>query len=298
MIVTEIYNGQGMGNQLWCYVVTRVIAKDHKFDFGIKSPGKFKGRDFMTLDFGKKVIGGVGPEGGPPFLLPLGIKHYYVERKIVHSATMADIRVYDPRLVNVADQTKIDGLMQDEQYILHRRKEIRKWLQVKKEFECFEYSNDNICVMNFRGGEYVGIKNVFLTKKYWSDAMAQMRKINRKFKFVVITDDVLAAKKFFPDLDVFHFNIATDYVIIKNAKYLILSNSSFAWFPAWLNENLKFCIAPKYWAQHNFSDGYWGLGYNITSGWHYLDRQGKLSNYKTCLGEFKKYMKNHRDIYD
>ncbi|GAH68596.1 unnamed protein product, partial [marine sediment metagenome] len=58
MIVTELYNGQGLGNQLWSYVVTRVIALDRGFDFGIMNPEKFKGKDFMSLDFGKEVIGG------------------------------------------------------------------------------------------------------------------------------------------------------------------------------------------------------------------------------------------------
>lgn len=31
MIVTEIYNGQGLGNQLACYVTTRVVVKDKGF---------------------------------------------------------------------------------------------------------------------------------------------------------------------------------------------------------------------------------------------------------------------------
>lgn len=289
MIVTEIYNGQGLGNQLWCYVVTRVIAKDKGYKFGIKSPEKFKGKEFINLNFGEKVVGGSGPGGGPPVTLPKGIRYYYNERKIIHPLTDADIRTYDRNLVNIPDNIKIDGIMQDEQYILHRKNEIRRWLKVKKKYECYDYSGDNICVMNFRGGEYVTIKNVFLTKKYWDNAMKNMLKINKHFKFVVITDDIQTAKKFFPKLDIFHFGMAKDYVVIKNAKYLILSNSSFAWFPAWLNENLKFCIAPKYWSQHNVSDGYWGCGYNITKEWYYQDRQGKLFNYDDCLKEIRDY---------
>ncbi len=296
MLVTEIYNGQGLGNQLWCYVVTRVIAKDRGYKFGIQSPQKFKCQDFMSLNCGEKVIGGFGPEGGPPTILPRGIKFYYNERKIVHPQTGVDVRTYDKNLVAVPDKTKIDGIMQDEQYILHRKNEIRQWLKVKKKYECFDFVSDDICIINFRGGEYISVKNVFLTKKYWDNAIKNMLKINQNFQFVVITDDVLTAKKFFPKLEVFHFSIAKDYSIIKNAKYLIISNSSFAWFPAWLSENLRFCIAPKYWSQHNVSDGYWGCGYNITSGWLYLDREGKLNDYETCVREFKLYQKAHNNI--
>lgn len=297
MITTELYNGQGLGNQLWCYVVTRTIAKDKGYEFGIKSPEKFKGSDFMGLDFGKEVIGGTGPEGGPPNTLPDGIEYYYREKDARHPRYKCDIRIHDGALINVTDNTKIDGVMQDEQYIIHRKDEIRDWLRVKKECEFYDYADDDICVINFRGGEYINIKNVFLTKRYWKRAIKNMLKINKHFKFIVITDDVATAKKFFPKFDVFHFGIAQDYIVIKNARYLILSNSSFAWFPAWLNENLKFCIAPKYWARHNISDGFWSCGYNITTRWHYQDRRGKLYNYDKCLKELNQYIAEHKNYY-
>lgn len=298
MIVTEIYNGQGLGNQLWCYVVTRVIAADKGFKFGIKSPEKFKCLNFLDLDVGEKVSGGSGPEGGPPFELPRGIDNYYLEKKLTHPQKKVDIRLHDPALMAVPDNTKIDGIMQDEQYILHRREQIRDWLTVKKECECFDYASDDLCVINFRGGEYVHIKNVFLPKQYWRDAIKNMKRINRNFKFVVITDDVETAKKFFPQLPVLHFSIGKDFAIIKNAHYLILSNSSFAFFPAWISTNLKFCIAPKFWSQYNSSDGFWGCGYNITQGWMYQDRSGQLADYQTCRRELDQYVRSHQEYFE
>jgi len=38
MISTEILYGQGLGNQLACYVTTRAIARTKKLDFGIYDP--------------------------------------------------------------------------------------------------------------------------------------------------------------------------------------------------------------------------------------------------------------------
>lgn len=297
MIVTEFYNGQGLGNQLWCYVTTRVIAKDRGYDFGIQSPEKFKGSDFFTLDFGKPVIGGQGPEGGPPTKLPDGIAYYYPEYKLTHPDNGVDIRDYDKRLVDILDNTKIDGVMQDERYIKHRKNEIREWLKVKPEHECFDFASDDMCVINFRGNEYVHNERVFLPQKYWDEAITNMRLVNKHMKFVVITDDVKTARKFFPDFDVHHFSISKDYVVIKNAHYLILSNSSFACFPAWLNEKLKLCIAPKYWSQYNYSDGYWGCSYNITSGWMYQNREGALENATTCRQELEHYMAKHPELF-
>ena len=298
LLVTEMYNGQGLGNQLACYVATRVIAQDLGYDFGIMHPEKFKGSDFLNLDFGKKIIGGNGPEGGPPTKLPENINYYYCEKKMTHPINGSDIRLYDKDLVNVFPNTKIDGYMQDEKYFEHRKDEIREWLKVDQKYELYDYADDNICVINFRGGEYVRHKELYLRKEYWENAVENMLKINKDFRFVVITDDVDAAKEFFPKYEVLHFDIARDYVIIKNAHYLILSNSSFAWFPVWLSLNLKYCIAPKYWSRHNTSDGYWSCSYNITKGWMYQDRDGNLSDYETCVQEFNDYIEHHKDYYD
>lgn len=284
MISTEIQKGQGLGNQLWYYVVTRVIAKDKGVKFGIVSPENFKCTEFMDLEIGEKVE-------------EKDIRHQYTEKTIIHPLNGSDIRLHDKDLPNIKDGTKIDGLMQDEQYILHRKNEIKEWLKIKKEYDCRDYSDDNICIINFRGTGYVNDIDTYLTKKYWENAVKNMKKINPNFSFVVITEDEKNAKKFFPNYEVHHFNIGKDYAVVKNAKYLILSNSSFAWFPAWLSEDLKYCIAPKYWARHNISDGYWSLGYNITKGWMYQDRNGNLENYDQCLKELKEYIKNNKETF-
>ena len=39
MIATEILKGQGLGNQLFCYIVTRCVALDRNLSFGIKDTG-------------------------------------------------------------------------------------------------------------------------------------------------------------------------------------------------------------------------------------------------------------------
>ncbi len=307
MLITEIYKGQGLGNQLFCYVTTRVIALDRGYDFGIMHPENFKCLDFMNLDFGRKVIGGKGPEGGPATKLPHGISHYYNEKGMFH-INGSDIRTFDINLTKVPDNTKIDGLMQDEEYISHRKSEIRNWLNIKDVYKTEEYSKDNICIINFRGGEYVRFEELFLKQKYWDDATNIMRGINPEMKFVVVTDDTKTARKFFPDFEITHKSIGSDYSIINNAHYIILSNSSFAFFPTWLNEKVKKVIAPKYWARHNISDGYWSCGYNIVNGWSYLDKNGIIYDSESCKEEFKKYLitNNHHtsneittgEIYD
>lgn len=289
MVITEIYNGQGLGNQLACYVTTRVVALDKGFDFGIMNPHKFKCLDFMNLDFGLTVIGGHSPaEGAPPTVLPDGIQYYFREKDIRHP-NGSDIRIDDPGLDEILDNTKIDGVFQSENKIIHRKEEIKKWLKVREDKDCYDYSKEDICVINFRGGEYAAIPQFFLPQEYWNNAVDRMLKINPNFKFIVITDDVNTAKRFFPNFDVLHFDIATDYSIIKNAHYLIVSNSSFAYFPILTSETVKYIIAPKYWGRHNISDGYWSCGYNIFRDHNYIDRDNNLFTYDECVSEFEDY---------
>jgi hypothetical protein len=291
MIVTEIYNGQGLGNQLFCYITTRCIALENGYEFGIMSPHKFKCLDFLDLNFGKEVIGGSGPEGGPPTQLPDGIVNYYYEKQLNDSRFNCNITETDDYLFNIPDNTKIDGILQSEDYFIKRKNEIKNWLKVKDDSECYEFSDENICIINLRGGEYRAVSDLYLTQNYWSKAVDNMLKINPSFRFVVITDDVNAGKQMFPNYEVYHFNVGKDYSIIKNAHYLILSNSSFSFFPTWTSETVKYVIAPKYWARHNISDGFWSCGYNIYRDWNWMDREGKIYSYDECISEKNKYKK-------
>lgn len=306
MIVTELYNGQGLGNQLWCYVVTRVIAKDRGLTFGIESSGKFKGKEFLNLQFGESVVGGFGPEGGPPNKLPDGVLNYYKEKRKDHPVYHCDISPFDPELIKVPDQTKIEGTMQSENYILHRKSEIIEWLKPTKQIN--NLSADDICVIHFRGGDFLSIREVLLPAKYYYTAMKKMKEKNPKIHFVVVTDDPASASRLLGGIPIVGSSSVSeldkekashhlggpvwmDYTILNNAKNVIMSNSSFGWWAVWTNINAKNIIAPKYWARHNISDGFWSNGDSLTREWEWLDRDGKLFSYEQCLTEFINYNK-------
>jgi hypothetical protein len=293
MIVTELYNGQGLGNQLWSYVVTRVLAADMGVDFGILGAEKFKGKDFLTLDFGNPPPGGEGPEGGPPTSLPEGILHYFVERELWHKKFKCDVRDYDAALLCIQDNTKIEGYFQSERYIEHRKEEICNWLTVNPNKNCKKYSSENICILNIRGGEYRAYRDLLLPKSYWEHAIDHMKNLNPSMEFVIVTDDPTYTSKLLPQYPSLHSDIGTDYSIVHNARYLILANSSFSFFPAWTNPFVKKIIAPKFWSRHNVSDGFWACGFNLYKGWDWMDREGKLHSYETCVSEYESYRRIH-----
>lgn len=294
MIVTEIYNGQGLGNQLACYITTRVVALDKGYDFGIMNPHKLKCLNFMNLDFGLSVAGGSSPyEGAAPTVLPDDIQYYFKE-KTTRNHNGSDISIDDPNLELIKDNTKIDGNFQSEKRIIHRKKEIKEWLVINPKKDCYDFSNENICVINFRGGEYAGVPDFYLNKNYWENAVKRMLDINPNFEFVVITDDVMRASQFFPEFKVLHFDIGKDFTIIKNAHYLILSNSSFPYYATLISDTVKYILAPKYWGRHNISDGYWSCGYNIFQNHNYIDRDNNIFTFDECVTEFEEYkLKNN-----
>jgi hypothetical protein len=91
------------------------------------------------------------------------------------------------------------------------------------------------------------------------------------------------------DIPSLHDEIGFDFYVINKAKYVILSNSSFGLWAAWLNKEANLIIAPKYWARHNTSDGYWAIGDQYYRCFTYMDRDGQLCSYNQCKKEAINY---------
>ena len=342
MIVSEIYNGSGLGNQLWNIVAPRCIAENRGFRWGVRrdtsNSGQgasnlqtvglktFKGCNFLTnIDWGDEVTGGVThQEGQEPSELPDGIEYYGRERvdeypQGFHALANEDAMIYDDLLFNtVPDNTKIDGTFQRLRYINDRRKDITEWL--KPNITVTDYSSDDFCVIQFRGGEYL-ITSAWCPPEYYRMAADRMLEINPEMKFGIITDDPDNAKKYIPwapiigasstdEIDpLAHLQgsgfyvykggpIGIDYSILNNAVHSILTSSTFAFWPAWTNTKAKTIIAPKYWNDYKRSTGYWRGDDNIVDDWMYIDTSGIIMSGVDCKEEYKEYRKQHEFYND
>lgn len=299
IIATELLRGQGLGNQLFCYVTARCIAMRNNCDYSILGSETLAnnihsqcGLYFMDLEFGvpaeKKDFSRVYHEREDR-LYVANSRH-----DIEHGAyiTGTDETLLNLNADGVRENVLAYGNMQSEDYYLPYKDEIRQWLRVKPEYDCYEYSQDDLCVIHLRCTDYMDSPELFLEKKYWIHGMENMKKINPAMRFMIITNDVREAQKLIPGVAAYNFDLARDYAIIKNAKYLLLANSSFTYFPAFTSTTVKKIIAPKYWARHNVSDGYWASEQNIYEGWTYQDRQGRLFSAEECREELTRYKKD------
>jgi len=259
---------------------------------------KFKGTEFLELDFGMDVVGGNGPEGGPPVRLPDDIVHYYREKEVVHPYERWNISKEDENLFLIENNTKIDGVMQSVKYIDRYQENIREWINIKSDKNIKEYSDENTCIIHIRGGDFHG-SSAILDKTYYDRAIENMREKNVGMKFYIVTDDAPYCHRLYPHIEIVGGSADSsnhdkhnashhrggpmwmDWTILNNCKNAIISASSFSWWPIWVNREVN-VIAPMYWGVHKQSDGYWSCGDSLVKGWTYLHRDGKFYDYEEC----------------
>ena len=226
MLATEFLHGQGLGNQLFAYVTTRMLAHKLGYDFGIKglksagdSRVNQKGFYFMDLDYGKEV--------------PDDLIRYdeYRHGKLTDSWLRTDIRLTDKRLLRIKDNRIIYGNLQSEEYFGDRLDLVKEWLKVKEEHEHMDTNGKNMCVLNFRGGDMIGNAGAYVPRSYWDNAIQRMVEYNPKMEFCIVTDDVATAKEMLPEYPAYHVDVAWDYVAVKNARNVICTTSTFSCFP-------------------------------------------------------------------
>ncbi len=262
MIASIFHPGSGLGDQLFRYITVRSLALDRGLEFGMVAPDNFKGQAFMNLETKEFPVAYYTD-------LTKGKINIGDRTPLWEEGTI----YYNPEINFVEDGTIIDGNFQDERYWGHHLDEIREWLKV----EPVETEND-LCIINFRGGEFTAIPDLFLPKEYWDKGIAEMRKINPKMRFEVHTDDPHTAKMFFPDFNIWdnkmitadkrYSHTAFNWRNIRYAKYLILTNSAFGILPALLNDKAEKIIAPRYHARRNVKQ--WSLPQNYYKRFHYV----------------------------
>jgi hypothetical protein len=306
MITTNLTGN--LGNHMWQYAVCRTVAQKLGYEWGINSSPTHdyhRGMNqmyFMDVDFGKPVD---------------GITQDFHENWTVHNhnGDIINITMLDPRVWEMQDNSRMighngafGGIYQSENYFYDIKDDVKSWFKIKPEFankyeekmkELGIVLDDNTCVINFRGGEYRGIPKVLCRKEYWNDSINHMLSLNPNMKFIVISDDPECASWFMPfQIPVFHVEIGFDFYVVNQAKWLIVSNSTFGWWAAWLNSTANKILAPKYFGAHNTSDGYWCVGENYTRSFHYVDRDGNISDYETCKNEAIEFYKSKNIIKD
>lgn len=138
------------------------------------------------------------------------------------------------------------------------------------EFLDFEQMNNSLSIANkviselpdkekvyihIRRGDYLNEvfedkKNISLPKSYYLKAIDVIEKHVSNPFYIFLTDDYDFVKEAYRNIDNKYIStesMLVDLAIMSKCRYGIVSNSSFSWWGAYLSENKKMMIFPKYW---------------------------------------------------
>ena len=167
---------------------------------------------------------------------------------------------------NIGKDIVWDGHFQSIKYFKDFETKIKKLFRVKRKFvkvfndkyACL-FKNNTVTVVHVRltdyklsGNDFLGGQDLTLPFSYYKFCLNQILKTNSIEKIIVISDDVEKCKEIFKEFEkvniMYEENTEIiDFQLIMNADYLILSNSSFSWWGAYLNNKKQKVYAPKYW---------------------------------------------------
>lgn len=280
MIITELYDGQGLGNQLWVYAASRSIAERLDLPFVLIGAERFKGNGFLHI--APQV--GVSAEEAAAVVCREDWNSFheaiFYDRDIDYISSC-----FDSRVLALCGTNKLDGLFQSERYFFGDLERPKRYFTLDDGWKAKNHVPDDTCIINLRGGEYKRHKNFILPESYWKNAIENIKRITDVHKFLVVTDDVRYARAMFPGYEVLHGGVADCYASLYNAKFLIISNSSFAYFPVKTGGNSKLVIAPRYWARYTSPYRRWASPANLYESWLWQSPDGRLSTHEECRPE-------------
>ena len=111
--------------------------------------------------------------------------------------------------------------------------------------------DENSVSIHIRRGDYLKLQNIYniLSVDYYQEAIKILNKTHKHLNFFVFSDDIEWCKN--------NLNIEATYIekttdiddvfLMSKMGFNVISNSTFSWWGAWLNENNKIVITPKKW---------------------------------------------------
>jgi hypothetical protein len=126
--------------------------------------------------------------------------------------------------------------------------------------------DQNFVAIHIRGGDtLIDDNTVTPERKFYTKTIKLIKKKNGNIKFHIFTDDVEYSKKIIFSSNIKNFKIISsskkftdleEFHILQNYKFVIISNSTFSWWAAYLNNIKKSKIyAPKIWYNQAFPKG-------------------------------------------
>jgi hypothetical protein len=259
MIVADIIGC--LGNQLFIYAATKSIALDlgYEYRYRVLKP---------TWIFGKNET-----------IIEIGHQYIYDFEKAFHIDTSERLEDhiqlenswtwnrlpgtnFNDEVYTIKDNTHCKGHYGSPKYFEHRRKEVLEWFKFRDEYLEKGYNQLKQIKETCKASQVIGIhmrygnyrrEGLSLDPSYYRNAVTKMRELlcDRDLCFILFSDEPKEAKALLNLSNVItvHGNFLDDLCLMTLCDGHIVSNSTFAWWGAWLS-NAKIVIRPSIWYVH------------------------------------------------
>ena len=270
MVISQIYKGQGFGNQLWCMTTAYALSQFKNFPISfVDSSQSFLGYDifdFPTNFFKKKIK----------------VNNYFYEEGYYDTKLKNNLFFFDKSILNIKPFTEIVGNFQSENYFFNKEEKIKNYFKINEKTLQLSEQFNNHNILNIRGGEYKRHRNLLLPDFYWQN-LYSLLKSKSDLPFVIVTDDYSYSRRLFPNLDIISNDIQLCFAAIMGSSNIGLSNSSFSYFPIFFGKKKQHIFAPYQWARFNNSQNLWVSPCNYYQTWQWVNSEGLIISSENCL---------------
>lgn len=236
-----------LGNQLFQFFFLRYLKANNRWGFYF-FPNPHHA--YLTRYF----------DLGPYYNFTLRSKLYSVVMRVLPRLfACKDVYYYNfsaPRAVKAQNRTIYNGYFQSDWYLQHTPAAFP--IKIRKQYtDLFNeqfgaiFNNEKTITVHIRLTDYKNFfkRDLSLPISYFKTQLGKIENLD-SYKVFFVSDDIEYVKTEFPARPNFIFssnNEITDFQIIHNADIAIISNSTFAWWAAYLSPKKQQVFAPKYW---------------------------------------------------
>jgi hypothetical protein len=247
-----------LGNQLFQYAYAKVLSRKFNTAFFFLNAKEFYAHKYFEMDV------------QTPFHYRLEAIRFWIRnmgrvKKVIERQTESP----EWNKLNESDNAVYIGFYQSKDYhTADLLTELDERLIIKPEYlinirNYVPNDKPNIVVHIRRtdyvawGGEHLGGYNLTLPTSYYHKALAMLPVKDCNLFF--LSDDMAYVKENFIFENAIYAgknSEIVDFQIIMQADYLVLANSSFSWWGAYLNKRAKMVISSKFWLGIKFPKEY------------------------------------------
>ena len=245
------HNHCQLGNQMFIYACAHSLAKEKQVKYCLSQL-----KDLSYFELAKE------DKWNSIKFIAFRIKNLFIKYKFEH--LQDNRRDYSEELKKTINKdTWYYGYFQGEKYFYDNIKEIKARFKIKsevinqfnllknKEIGNKEYTIIHIRLKDYKtfGPRHLNGPDLTLPFSYYHNLIRKVLAKDKEQQFVFLSDDINQIKNEFNYVKNAYFSLNSpiiDLQFIIKAQTCILSCSTFSWWGAWLNENIKKCIyVPK-----------------------------------------------------